>query len=157
MVFRAKVRYQYRTPAAADAQAAQTSIKKDGPSMTSHVCPLRNQRDKPARRFAAFAAMLCFTPFLYADDAVDHAKELLQSAPVFDGHNDLPWVYREYFDGDVEGYDISVKAQYDTDIPRLRAGGVGAQFWSVYVPTSLSPLRCKGCVTRSSHDRRWNA
>lgn len=74
------------------------------------------------------------------DEAMRIAQKVLKSSPIFDGHNDLPWVIRENFAGNVEGYDISVKAQFDTDIPRLREGRVGAQFWSVYVPSSLSPL-----------------
>ena len=74
------------------------------------------------------------------DDASrERVQRVLEIAPVFDGHNDLPWVIREKVDGDVEGYDISVLARFDTDIPRLRKGGVGAQFWSVYVPSSMSP------------------
>ncbi len=73
------------------------------------------------------------------DAALARATSILQSAPIVDGHNDLPWVIREKFGGDVEGYDISVRAQYDTDLPRLREGIVGTQFWSVYVPSSLSP------------------
>ena len=72
--------------------------------------------------------------------ALERATRILQSAPIVDGHNDLPWVIREKFGGDVEGYDISVRAQYDTDLPRLREGIVGTQFWSVYVPSSLSPV-----------------
>jgi len=74
------------------------------------------------------------------DVALARAHRVLQGAPVFDGHNDLPWVIREKFGKDVEGYDVSVRAQFDTDIPRLREGQVGTQFWSVYVPSSLSPL-----------------
>ena len=74
------------------------------------------------------------------DAALERARKILQSAPIVDGHNDLPWVIREKFGGDVEGYDISVRAQYDTDLPRLREGVVGTQFWSVYVPSSMSPL-----------------
>jgi hypothetical protein len=54
------------------------------------------------------------------DAALERATRILQSAPVVDGHNDLPWVIREKFGRDVEGYDISVRAQYDTDLPRLR-------------------------------------
>jgi membrane dipeptidase len=73
------------------------------------------------------------------DAALERAMSILQGAPIFDGHNDLPWVIRQKFGGDVEGYDISVRAQYDTDLPRLREGIVGTQFWSVYVPSSLSP------------------
>ena len=74
------------------------------------------------------------------DAALERAMKILHGAPIVDGHNDLPWVIREKFGGDVEGYDISVRAQYDTDLPRLREGVVGAQFWSVYVPSSMSPL-----------------
>ncbi len=74
------------------------------------------------------------------DAALERAKSILQAAPVVDGHNDLPWVIREKFGGDVEGYDISVRAQYDTDLPRLREGKVGTQFWSVYVPSSMTPV-----------------
>ncbi|MDH4049427.1 MAG: dipeptidase [Gammaproteobacteria bacterium] len=74
------------------------------------------------------------------DPAVQRARKVLSEAPVVDGHNDLPWVIREKFGGNVEGHDISKRAEYDTDIPRLREGRVGTQFWSVYVPTSLSPL-----------------
>ncbi|HEX9853090.1 MAG TPA: dipeptidase [Woeseiaceae bacterium] len=72
--------------------------------------------------------------------ALERAQQILASAPIVDGHNDLPWVIREKFAGDVEGYDISKRAEYDTDIPRLREGQVGTQFWSVYVPSSLTPL-----------------
>jgi membrane dipeptidase len=74
------------------------------------------------------------------DAALERAKTILQGAPIVDGHNDLPWVIREKFGGDVEGYDISVRAQFDTDLPRLREGFVGTQFWSVYVPSSMSPI-----------------
>ncbi|MCP4090394.1 MAG: membrane dipeptidase [Gammaproteobacteria bacterium] len=74
------------------------------------------------------------------DNALVHARKILQKAPIADGHNDLPWVIRENFNSNVEGYDISVRAQFDTDIPRLRKGRVGTQFWSVYVPTTMSPL-----------------
>lgn len=74
------------------------------------------------------------------DGTIDRAKGVLKSAPIVDGHNDLPWVIREKFGGDVEHYDLSVRTQSDTDIPRLREGMVGTQFWSVYVPSPLSPL-----------------
>jgi membrane dipeptidase len=59
-------------------------------------------------------------------------------ALLVDGHNDLPWKYWQKANRDLSRIDIS-KAQPDlhTDIPRLRAGGVGAQFWSVYVPATM--------------------
>ena len=73
------------------------------------------------------------------DQHRQRALQVLEAAPLVDTHNDLPWVIREKFGGDAEGYDISVLAQFDTDIPRLRQGKVGTQFWSVYVPSALSP------------------
>ncbi|MBT2675912.1 dipeptidase [Streptomyces sp. ISL-14] len=63
------------------------------------------------------------------------ARELLREFPVVDGHNDLPWALRAQVRYDLDARDIAVHqgAHLHTDIPRLRAGGVGAQFWSVYV------------------------
>ncbi len=75
-----------------------------------------------------------------ADEALRRARELLRETPIVDTHNDLPWVIREKAGRDVEGYDISGRAPLDTDIPRLREGFVGTQFWSVYVPSPLPPL-----------------
>ncbi|MGH8204445.1 MAG: membrane dipeptidase, partial [Steroidobacteraceae bacterium] len=73
-----------------------------------------------------------------ADAALDHAKELLAKAILFDGHNDLPWEIRDssIAKGKLELYDIRGRApgKGQTDIPRLREGGVGAVFWSVYTP-----------------------
>jgi membrane dipeptidase len=54
---------------------------------------------------------------------------------VFDGHNDLPWQIREKASRSFEKLDIArPQPELHTDIPRLREGNVGAQFWSVYVP-----------------------
>ncbi|MDO0914386.1 dipeptidase [Streptomyces sp. DT2A-34] len=63
------------------------------------------------------------------------ARELLREFPVVDGHNDLPWALRAQVRYDLDARDIAAHqgAHLHTDIPRLRAGGVGAQFWSVYV------------------------
>ena len=77
----------------------------------------------------------------HADPYLEQARAILKKAPIVDGHNDLPMVIRDELGGDVEGHDFSVPASHDTDIPRLRAGGVGTQFWSVYVPSSLPPLQ----------------
>ena len=63
--------------------------------------------------------------------------EVLRRSPVLDGHNDLPAVLRTVSGSSVEGLDEG-RPDLHTDIPRLRAGGVGAQFWSVYVPSSLA-------------------
>lgn len=71
---------------------------------------------------------------------LDRARELLAAHPVVDGHNDLPWALREQVRYDLDALDIAgdTSASLHTDIPRLRAGGVGAQFWSVYVSCRLS-------------------
>lgn len=54
--------------------------------------------------------------------------------PVIDGHNDLPWAMREHR-YDFGAVDISTsQPQFHTDLPRIRAGGLAGQFWSVYVP-----------------------
>jgi membrane dipeptidase len=63
----------------------------------------------------------------------------LRQVPLVDGHNDYPWTHR-----DLAGYDLDAlpfdadQPGVHTDLPRLRRGGVGAQFWSVYVPGSLA-------------------
>ncbi|MFD8078000.1 dipeptidase [Streptomyces sp. NPDC059718] len=73
-------------------------------------------------------------------DLLARAQELLTAHPVVDGHNDLPWRLREQVRYDLDRRDIAgdQSAHLHTDIPRLRAGGVGAQFWSVYVRSDLT-------------------
>lgn len=59
--------------------------------------------------------------------------------PVIDGHNDLPWAVRNLVDYDVTELALATGEQRThTDLPRLRRGGVGGQFWSVYVPAELT-------------------
>lgn len=67
--------------------------------------------------------------------SLEAARELLREFPVVDGHNDLPWALREQVRYDLDARDIAAHqgAHLHTDIPRLREGGVGAQYWSVYV------------------------
>ncbi|HUS25680.1 MAG TPA: membrane dipeptidase, partial [Candidatus Binatia bacterium] len=70
------------------------------------------------------------------DRALAHARALLKTTILVDGHNDLPWAIR-IADGapmDVDAYDLRGAVKGQTDLKRLRAGGVGAQFWSVYTP-----------------------
>ncbi|MGA5100632.1 dipeptidase [Streptomyces lavendulocolor] len=70
----------------------------------------------------------------------DEARDLLASHPVVDGHNDLPWALRETAGYDLDRLDVGADqtGRLHTDIPRLRAGGVGAQFWSVYVRSDMA-------------------
>jgi membrane dipeptidase len=74
-----------------------------------------------------------------ADPALRRARALLARHPVIDGHNDLAWAIRNdaVAPGDLERYDLRRRTRGDTDLARLRAGGVGGQFWSVYVPGDL--------------------
>ncbi|MFJ6464206.1 dipeptidase [Streptomyces sp. NPDC091387] len=73
-------------------------------------------------------------------EQLERARELLAEYPVVDGHNDLPWALREQVNYDLDARDIATdqSAHLHTDIPRLRAGGVGAQFWSVYVRSDMA-------------------
>jgi membrane dipeptidase len=72
-------------------------------------------------------------------DLVSRARALHDAVPLIDGHNDYPWALREKSPArDLSMLDIrQPQPSIMTDIPRLRAGGVGGQFWSVYVPASL--------------------
>jgi len=63
-------------------------------------------------------------------------RRVLDAVPVFDGHNDLPTALRARSGYSVDGLDGD-RPELHTDLPRLRAGRVGAQFWSVYVPSNL--------------------
>jgi len=67
----------------------------------------------------------------------DAALKLHRESLVVDGHNDLPWELRTRTDGSFRTIDLRrPQPRFHTDIPRLRQGGVGAQFWSAYVPSS---------------------
>ena len=72
------------------------------------------------------------------DALLDRARALHKQAPLIDGHNDYPWALRENAARDLDRLDIATpQPSIMTDIARLRAGGVGGQFWSVYVPAEL--------------------
>eukprot|EP00002_Diphylleia_rotans_P012812 TRINITY_DN2501_c0_g1_i1.p1 TRINITY_DN2501_c0_g1~~TRINITY_DN2501_c0_g1_i1.p1 ORF type:complete len:382 (+),score=76.77 TRINITY_DN2501_c0_g1_i1:71-1216(+) len=87
-----------------------------------------------------FAIAVFFCAIVVASvygDSLDRAKALHAKYPLVDGHNDLPWQYRQLVKNAMTQLDISVnQPRLQTDIPRLRQGGVGGQFWSVYVPCS---------------------
>jgi membrane dipeptidase len=77
----------------------------------------------------------------------ERVARVLSQTPLVDGHNDLPWEIRERFGGDLSKLDLSVDTAalpapagsppLMTDIPRLRRGQVGAQFWSVFIPVEV--------------------
>jgi membrane dipeptidase len=72
-----------------------------------------------------------------APDPLEHARALQKRMPLIDGHNDYPWQVFEKANGDLAKLDIArPQPDLNTDIARLRAGGLGGQFWSVYVPAA---------------------
>jgi membrane dipeptidase len=87
---------------------------------------------------------MCLTAFLASAASAANVETVLSKTPVIDGHNDLPWMIRERFGSDLSKIDLSSdtakiappegEPPLMTDIPRLRAGHVGAQFWSVWIP-----------------------
>jgi membrane dipeptidase len=66
-------------------------------------------------------------------DVAATVRDALAQHPIIDGHNDWAWEVRAQRDYVVEGLDHDLGDGFDTDVPRLRAGAVGGQFWSVYV------------------------
>lgn len=71
------------------------------------------------------------------DAALAHARRLLERTQLIDGHNDLPIAIRQYAaaPGDIVAYDLRKPTPGHTDLARLHEGGVGGQFWSVYIPS----------------------
>ena len=87
------------------------------------------------------AFILCVVPLAAAlapqtDPLLERARRLLAEVPVIDGHNDYPWEVRDKGGLDLNAFDISrPQPKLMTDFARLKTGGVGGQFWSVYVPS----------------------
>ena len=73
-------------------------------------------------------------------DLLARANAILADSPVLDGHNDLPWALRAQVRYDLDARDIAKdqRAYLHTDLARLRAGGVGGQFWSVFVTVDMA-------------------
>ncbi len=81
--------------------------------------------------------ILCATAF--AESYEDRVASVLRDTPLIDGHNDIPWAIRNRVSNQLDRIDLSadltlLENPTHTDIPRLRRGQVGGQFWSVYVP-----------------------
>jgi membrane dipeptidase len=91
---------------------------------------------------AWFGAVAADPPVTEGQDALEEVRALLRTVPLIDGHNDTPWGLRERFENrlaDVDFRDTSgIEEPMHTDLTRLRAGGVGGQFWAVFVPTDLA-------------------
>lgn len=69
----------------------------------------------------------------------DEARRLHVECLVFDGHNDLPWSIKSKAGSSFDAADIAARQErFHTDIPRLNEGGLGALFWSAYVPSDTA-------------------
>jgi membrane dipeptidase len=90
---------------------------------------------------ALLAALACTLalPAAAQDPHMARARRVLRTTPLVDGHNDLPWAIRNFRSAprDVDAYDLSKRTPGHTDIARLKAGMLGAQFWSVYIPGDI--------------------
>ncbi|ANZ34873.1 membrane dipeptidase [Lentzea guizhouensis] len=83
---------------------------------------------------------------MQSSSGVERARALLQRVPLVDGHNDLPWALREFGEGTGEDvYTTAAKVDLTerhpdlhTDIVKMREGGLGMQFWSVWIPGRLA-------------------
>jgi len=83
----------------------------------------------------AVATLLAVPSLAAQGSPEERARRVLDSTPLFDGHNDLPWAIRNAARPmDVAAYGLEGTTDGHTDIPRLREGMVGAQWWSVYIP-----------------------
>lgn len=74
-------------------------------------------------------------------ELADRVRAVLERAPIIDGHNDMPWALRKRVRYDLDALDVSLDQSatgLHTDLVRMRAGGMGAQFWSVFVPCALT-------------------
>ena len=68
---------------------------------------------------------------------LDRAKALLERAPLIDTHNDLPSMFLETKAGDLTSFDMSkVQPTLCADVPRMREGRIGAQYWSIFVESA---------------------
>jgi membrane dipeptidase len=107
--------------------------------------PHRSRR--PRLALVLSSALWFAVPALAAGTDAERIARILVHTPLVDGHNDLPWEIRARFGWDLAKVDLSRSTAalpapegsppLMTDIPRLRAGHVGAQFWSVYIPADV--------------------
>ena len=90
-------------------------------------------------KLAALAGLLALICTVDAQDFMARARAIHKQVPLIDGHNDYPWALRGLDPGrDFSAADIAEPVpKLMTDVPRLRQGGVGGQFWSVYVPSTM--------------------
>src|SRR6202789_2112259 len=118
-------------------------------SLTRHSGKIIMSYSKSVRGgvIGVLGLLLCAAAAWGADDYQQRVERVLLQTPLIDGHNDLPWELRDRFKSDLSAIDLKSDTGHlpvrggetalMTDIPRLRAGHVGGQFWSVWIPTDL--------------------
>ena len=97
-------------------------------------------------KLIAALTLVMFTLSGFASDKLlfERVDRILKKTPLIDGHNDIPWAYKNRVDGHLHELDFDsdltqLERPTHTDLPRLRAGRVGGQFWSVYIPIKAFP------------------
>ena len=81
-------------------------------------------------------------PIAGPDELSAQVLDILRESPLIDGHNDLPWQYWKRVRNHLAEIDLhtdtsGLEPSMHTDIARLRQGGIGGQFWSVYIPVEM--------------------
>src|ERR1051326_7045962 len=128
-------------PTALPGPQSRSSAVSDDPA--SIEPPARHYNPGMARLLASLILCGLALPFTImtshaqvADQFLEKARNLLKESPIIDGHNDYPWAVREKAQLNLDVLDIRrPQPSLMTDSARLQAGGVGGQFWSVYVPS----------------------
>jgi len=101
--------------------------------------------------------LLLFACLSFGADEADQVRKILKETPLIDGHNDLPWQYHDNWKNHINQVDLrsdtsKLKTPLHTDIARLRKGGVGGQFWSVYVPVDYTGPKAVQAVLEQIDD-----
>ena len=94
-----------------------------------------------ATKFTVLFTVCLFAGPVIAETFEQRVVDVLKATPLVDGHNDIPWAFRRRANNRLDRIDLGadltrIEVPTHTDIPRLREGKVGGQFWSVYVPIS---------------------
>jgi membrane dipeptidase len=107
-----------------------------------------HSRSKSRNAIRVLGLLLWLPMAAWAGDDYHHrVEQVLLRTPLIDGHNDLPWEIRDRFKNDLAAVDLKSDTQHlpyppdgaplMTDIPRMRAGLMGGQFWSVWIPSGM--------------------
>ena len=106
---------------------------------------LRSHGLKVRCHFIVLLACLIFPQLgAGADDPTQRVHTILKNTPLIDGHNDIPWLYKRRTDGQLSPLEFNsdlaaLEPPTQTDLPRLKQGLLGGQFWSVYIPIESYP------------------